>query len=77
MAHHWQAIICVLIDVFGMQELQRHPNPGQFIMHHQQVWLSIDALAFTVTWEQPLVDIVLRRFSEIVSRGVEPIRRLE
>ena len=64
------------VNVFAVQELQRHPNLGQLMMDGTPVRLGKNALVVAAAREQQGLHLVLGFLPCLIPADVPPLRRV-
>ncbi len=65
------------VDVLAVQQLQRHPDPGELAMHLLPVRLPVNALVLTAPGEQPRIHLRLLEIGNVVPADPFPVGGIE
>ena len=76
-AHRRRPLDAALVDVLAMEQLQRHPDPGELTMHRRPVRLRMHALMLPTAREQQLIHRRLVQVGDIVPAHTLPVCGLD
>ena len=65
------------VDILLVQQLQRHPDPGQLSVNPGPVRLREDALMNAAAGEHGRIHLGFRLFRDVIPDDAEPVRCIE